>query len=152
MRGIFFCRGNIYLAYSILWLIDENTEWQLSPAIFLVLSKKFGPFDMDLFASRLNNQCKRFCFWKPEFIDNFTAKWGTFVNSYLSPPLSIISKCLQKIRLEQAHVQIFSFDLVLLELVCSALEHLWNVQKLKKSAPKTLNDDFARDFLIKHGV
>lgn len=82
-------------------IFDENTEWQLSPGIFTEISQRFGPFDVDLFASRLNNQCSLYCSWKPDpsasYVDAFTVDWGKINNPYLFPPFSVIMRCLQKI-------------------------------------------------------
>lgn len=53
-----------------------DTEWELSQAAFDQINTLFGPFSVDLFASRLNNKCKRFFSRFPdpeaESIDAFT--------------------------------------------------------------------------------
>ena len=89
-------------------VFDENTEWQLVPTIFNYISDRLGPFDIDLFASRLNFQCSDYCSWKPDptakFIDAFSISWAQFTNSYLFPPFSVILKCLQKICQDQTRV------------------------------------------------
>ena len=41
-----------------------ETEWKLDREVFLKLNSRFGPFDIDLFASRLNTQCDCFFAWK----------------------------------------------------------------------------------------
>ena len=89
-------------------VFDENTEWQLSPEMFKSISDKFGPFDIDLFASRLNAQCAKYCSWKPDpnasFVDSFNIFWGSFNLPYIFPPFSVIMKCLQKICEDQVRV------------------------------------------------
>ncbi|XP_029659376.1 uncharacterized protein LOC115233212, partial [Formica exsecta] len=37
-----------------------DTEWELAPEAFKKLNKEWGPFTIDLFASRSNRKCKRF--------------------------------------------------------------------------------------------
>ena len=39
-------------------IFDENTEWQLGITVVSELARNFGPFDIDLLASRLNSQCE----------------------------------------------------------------------------------------------
>ncbi|XP_039303447.1 uncharacterized protein LOC120357343 [Solenopsis invicta] len=42
-------------------ITNIDTEWELSDKIFKKIERSFGPFDIDLFASRLNKKCKKFC-------------------------------------------------------------------------------------------
>jgi len=53
-----------------------ETEWQLDPTVFNSVSKVFGPWDIDLFASRLNHQLPSYIAWHPDpgavAIDAFT--------------------------------------------------------------------------------
>ena len=87
-------------------IFDDNTEWQLSDSCFRVISNHFGPFDIDLFASRLNAQCDIYCAWKPDprarFIDAFSVNRNKFHKAYVFPPFSVIMKCLQKLCQDQA--------------------------------------------------
>ena len=88
--------------------ISENTEWQLNTNVFQQLCSRFGLFDIDLFASRLNAHCPRFCSWKPDphadFIDAFSCSWNNFANPYAFPPFSVIAQCLRKISVEKSQV------------------------------------------------
>ena len=56
-----------------------ETEWQLDPHVFRVLNTTVGPFDIDLFASRLNHQCDKYVSWLPDpiafAIDAFQISW-----------------------------------------------------------------------------
>ena len=87
---------------------DYDKEWQLKPDIFLKVEHGFGPFDVDLFASRINKQMDRFISWKPDpyayAIDAFSVSWNVFINAYAFPPFSVISRVLQKIRDDKAAV------------------------------------------------
>lgn len=83
-----------------------NTEWELSPEIYKYVAKQFGPFAIDLFASRENKKCHIFCsrFPDPEatFIDAFTINWSD-KNFYAFPPFALIAPTLKKIILDRAH-------------------------------------------------
>ena len=35
-------------------------EWSLVPTVFNVINTKYGPFDIDLFASSKNHKCYRY--------------------------------------------------------------------------------------------
>lgn len=84
---------------------NDTTEWQLSDSAFSIISKAFGPFDIDLFASRINAKCEVYCSWHrdPEatYIDAFTFSWSSML-FYAFPPFSMILKTLRKIILEKA--------------------------------------------------
>ncbi|KAK3890263.1 hypothetical protein Pcinc_005794 [Petrolisthes cinctipes] len=85
---------------------NDRHEWKLNESMFRELCVTFGTPDIDLFASRLNKQIKRFCSWKPdpeaEHFDAFTINWAQFELIYMFPPFSLISRCLQKMRAEEA--------------------------------------------------
>ena len=74
---------------------------------FQNIVEKWGKPDIDMFASRLNNQVKAYCFWKPDpysaFVDAFTVDWKQFKLIYMFPPFSLLGSCIQKIRLEEAN-------------------------------------------------
>ena len=63
-------------------VFDENTEWALQVEVFNVISNKFCPYDIDMFASRLNTKLPIYCAWKPDpgasLIDAFEGSWKTF--------------------------------------------------------------------------
>lgn len=65
----------------------------LSKSSFKQIEKRFGPFSVDLFASRLNKKCKKFYsrFPDPEarIVDAFTASWSE-ENFYAFPPFALI--------------------------------------------------------------
>ena len=84
---------------------NENTEWALIPDIFSNLHKKFGPFQIDLFASRLNFKHSRYCSWKPDptatYIDAFLLNWKPF-KFYAFPPFSLVLRALMKVSADGA--------------------------------------------------
>ena len=69
---------------------DCESEWQLNRQIFDRLNDKFGPFQVDLFASRLNAQCPIYFAWRPDpgaiAIDALSHTWG--FNGLYAFPLS----------------------------------------------------------------
>lgn len=86
---------------------NENIEWKLNAAIFSKLVGIFGMPEIDMFASRLNKQLKRFVSWKPdpeaEAIDAFSVCWkDRYI--YAFPPFSMIGRFLQKVVQDQADV------------------------------------------------
>ena len=87
-------------AYKASRVFDENTEWELQVEVFNVISNKFGPCDIDMFASRLNTKLPIYCAWKLDpgasMIDAFEVSWKTFLNVYCFPTFSVIMRCLQK--------------------------------------------------------
>ena len=84
----------------------DDLEWMLCPSIFRKICKQFVTPNIDLFASRLNQQLKNYCSWQRDpfalHINAFSISWNTYKCSYLFPPFCIISRCLQKIQDEEA--------------------------------------------------
>lgn len=82
-----------------------DTEWELEPQAFNKINKQWGPFEIDLFASRQNTKCTRFCsrFPQPdtETVDAFTITWKD-KKFYAFPPFALISRTLQKIVIDKA--------------------------------------------------
>lgn len=84
-----------------------ETEWMLDHNIFNQLCNNFAHFnlDIDLFASRINNQLPVYASWRPDpgakYIDAFTVTWSN-LNFYAFPPFSIVGKVLQKINHDKA--------------------------------------------------
>lgn len=85
--------------------LKTETEYELSSAGFNKIVNTLGCPDIDLFASRANNKCRRYVSWLPDpdafTIDAFTVSWKPFF-FYAFPPFAILLKVLQKIRSEKA--------------------------------------------------
>ena len=83
----------------------DNTEWSLNEGRFAKINDLWGPFEIDLFASRLNKKVEEFVSWKPDpqsdFVDAFSVAWSTKY-FYAFPPFAMIPKCLQKIYFDRA--------------------------------------------------
>ena len=84
-----------------------ESEWQLDPELFGVLNDKFGPFEIDLFASRVNAQCSLYFAWKADpgafALDALAHEWS-FNSMYAFPPFSLIGRLLAKVEREEADV------------------------------------------------
>ena len=85
--------------------IHDNMEWQLHPYLFEKICNKWGTPEIDLFASRLNHQVKRYYTWKPdpgaEAVDAFTEDWATNP-FYAFPPFNLVGRVLKKIETDKA--------------------------------------------------
>ena len=81
---------------------SNKYERSLSKAYFLEIFSTFPKLNIDLFASRLNNQLDTYCSWKPDpgctYVDAFSINWSNFA----FPPFSLIPKCIQKIIQDKA--------------------------------------------------
>ena len=86
-------------------IFSDQTEWRLDTLVFEAVTDRLGLPNIDLFASRLNFQCKTFVAWHPDpeafAIDAFKVNW-TYLNFYAFPPFSLIPRVLQKICEDQA--------------------------------------------------
>ena len=86
-------------------VFTDDKEWQLNLELFQKIENIFGGFDLDLFASRLNAQVRRYVSWRAdpgaEFVDAFTIDWSSTFN-YAFPPFSLLTKALQKFETDRA--------------------------------------------------
>ena len=86
-------------------IINQDTEWELANYAYDKIIRTFGLPDIDLFATRSNKKCFRFCSWQrdPEayIINSFTIRWTKFF-WYAFPPFSLIAKILRKVREDES--------------------------------------------------
>ncbi|XP_024871715.1 uncharacterized protein LOC112454508, partial [Temnothorax curvispinosus] len=86
-------------------IINVDTEWELAHWAFQAVIRRFGVPKIDLFATRNNKKCEKFCSWHrdPEAVcvDAFTIKW-TKLKFYAFPPFALILRILRKIQIDQA--------------------------------------------------
>ena len=49
-------------------VMRDRTDWKLklNPMIFQQINDRYGPLEMDLFASRLTAQCPLYFSWQPD--------------------------------------------------------------------------------------
>ncbi len=85
---------------------NTSAEWMLNSEILDSSLKQFSFMpDVDLFASRLNNQFQKYVSYKPEpdsfAVDAFSLDWSMYKN-YIFPPFSLIPKVLRKLLEDKA--------------------------------------------------
>ena len=85
----------------------DNSDWMLHPTLFRALNTRWGPFTVDLFATRLNKQLPTFFSMKedPEAaaVDAFLQNWRVGA-PYGNPPFAMIGAVLAKVEHDQATV------------------------------------------------
>ena len=83
----------------------DKHEWALNKRVVQDTFSCYPELNIDLFASRLNNQLSLYCSWKPDpgssFVDAFSLNWSQY-NFYAFPPFSLVPRCLQKISQDRA--------------------------------------------------
>ena len=89
--------------------IDKSEiEWQLNVNVFERLNVLFGPFSVDLFASRINHQLPKYVAWKKDpgswATNALTVDFNTLPHAYAFPPFSLIPTVLQKVDREKAEI------------------------------------------------
>ena len=89
----------------------DSSNWKLATKVFQELETRWGPFEVDMFADRLNRQKETYFSWKPDPLaaatDAFKVPWGNLKGrsvSDLFPPFCLIGRCLSKIKKEGARV------------------------------------------------
>ncbi|XP_063289994.1 zinc finger protein 724-like [Pelobates fuscus] len=85
----------------------HSSDWKLDTEAFSSLSSLWGPFSIDLFASRLNTQLSRFFSWRPdpmaEAVDAFLQDWSGDL-LYAFPLFSMIPRSLLQTRRHRAEL------------------------------------------------
>ena len=78
----------------------DHWDWKLNPELFKVIEQRFGPLEINLFASRISTQLPRFYSWRPDpeaqVTDAFKQLWKG--NNYANPPWAIIPRVLSQVR------------------------------------------------------
>ena len=84
---------------------SDRHEWTLDKEVFDTIAKSHPNLDIDLFATRLNNQLDTYCSWRPDpgsqYVDAFSIDWSKFT-FYAFPPFSLVPRCVQKISQDKA--------------------------------------------------
>lgn len=84
---------------------SDKHEWSLSKEYFPEILSVYLELNIDLFASRLNNQLDVYYSWKPDpectYVDAFSIDWSNF-NFFAFPPFSLIPRCVQNILQDKA--------------------------------------------------
>ena len=83
----------------------DNTEWALNSHMFKEVCDTWGYPNIDLFASRNNNQLPLYVSWGPDpfakYVDAFSLNWREFKFVYIFPPFRLIARALQKVQAEK---------------------------------------------------
>ena len=70
-------------------VFSTSTEWSLHPEVFDHINEMWGPFEIDLFASRLNFKIPTYVSWKPDpdvkQVNALFMQWGKYLFLCFSP-------------------------------------------------------------------
>ncbi|KAJ1087458.1 hypothetical protein NDU88_000629 [Pleurodeles waltl] len=87
--------------------LRDGSDWRLLPQVFCHLHQLWGPFSIDLFASRLNRQLPLFFSWRldPEATatDAFLQDWSLHLG-YAFPPFNMIPRVLSQVRRQRVGI------------------------------------------------
>ena len=85
----------------------DRSNWKLDRRIFLKVNRRYGPLEVDLFASRLTNQCRRYFSWRPDpfaqATDAFLQDWR-IMRGFANPPWNLVPRVLRKAQSLEADV------------------------------------------------
>ncbi|VDI48245.1 Hypothetical predicted protein [Mytilus galloprovincialis] len=126
--------------------LNADMEWMIVDNIFAQIMDKFGPCDIDLFASKYNYRLDKYVSFGPDVkafaVNAFSLNWSDYY-AYIFPPFSVLSAVLQKICLERATAVVIAplfstqpWFPVMLKLVCKQPYILPKVQNILQN-PKT---------------
>ncbi|VDI77994.1 Hypothetical predicted protein [Mytilus galloprovincialis] len=146
--SVFFIKGKLNIKADALsrQKLNADMEWMIVDNIFAQIMDKFGPCDIDLFASKYNYRLDKYVSFGPDVkafaVNAFSLNWSDYY-AYIFPPFSVLSAVLQKICLERATAVVIAplfstqpWFPVMLKLVCKQPYILPKVQNILQN-PKT---------------
>ena len=81
-------------------VFKETVEWTLPLGTYQLLVEAWGPFQWDLFASRLNAKCRNYISWNPDpgasVINVFAHNLNRLNNWHAFPPFRLLGRVLAK--------------------------------------------------------
>ena len=87
--------------------MKDRSDWKLDRQTFVRINRRYGPLEVDLFASRLTKQCPRYFSWRPdpfaEATDALLQDWSG-LRGYANPPWNLIARVLRKVKSQEADV------------------------------------------------
>ena len=87
--------------------VRDCSEWKLDRVVFQRLCQILGSPEIDLFASRVSKQLKKYFSWKTDPFslgrDAFQTSWSQGLN-YAFPPFNLIGRVLAKVQREQSNL------------------------------------------------
>ena len=143
------------IAYEESRVIKDLWNWMIHPQVFDQINTRWGPLEVDMFASRLTHQVLKFFSWgldpAAEAVNAFNQDWSQFVG-YANPPWCLILSVLAKIRRDRAKV-------ILVAPVWSTqpwypliLQILYNVPCLLPKRDDLVISPSQREFIMPTGV
>ena len=102
-------------------IVRDWSDWLLNPTILSKIVALWGPFQVDMFATRLSTLLPGFYSWKAEPLaeatDAFLQDWST-LRGYAHPPWCLIQRCLKKVVIQETTLVMHGYSpLVNSELV-----------------------------------
>lgn len=83
----------------------DDDDWRIADSVFQLLERRWGPHNVDRFATHYNTKCILFNsrVWCPgtQVVDAFSVTWAGVTN-WLVPPVRLIMTCLEKLETEKA--------------------------------------------------
>ena len=73
---------------------------------FQRINKLYGPLEVDLFASRLTNQCRHYFSWQPHPFAKATDAFLQDCKGFANPPWNLIPRVLMKTQMQGADVMV----------------------------------------------
>ena len=90
---------------------DDRHDWMIEATIFKKIDKAFGPHTVDLFASRVTTQTKKYFSRFPDHqavgVDAFRQSW-TEIKGFANPPFALIGRVLRKVKQDQAKITVMT--------------------------------------------
>ena len=85
---------------------EDASDWMLDSRVFYRINR-ICPVDTDLFSAAWNKQLPSFVSWRRQpgaiAFNAFSVNWHD-IAGYIFPPFSLICKCLEKVKREEADV------------------------------------------------
>ena len=136
-------------------LIRDHCDWMLNPQVFQKIQENMGPLEIDLFASRLTKQLSHFYSWRadPETAatDAFMQDWS-HLRGFANPPWCLISRCLSKVKAEEARMVLVTPLRNTQPWFPVVLEMLEDYPRLLINQPDLVVLPVGQEFLLKQGV
>ena len=101
---------NIRADFMLRYLTDRSDR-MLNPHLFTLLNQRWGPFETDLFATRLTRQLPVFLSWRPDpdsaGVDTVSQDWSQSAG-FAHPPCCLIGRTLQKVIAQRATITLIA--------------------------------------------
>ena len=86
----------------------DFSDKSLCRDVFQLIERRFGPMDLDLFATSLNKKARSFVSLRPEpealYVDAFSREIPSYLRVFANPPFILLPRLLSKIRRERVEV------------------------------------------------